>query len=87
MEQQSEHDDLYPLNPKKDNAPVDPPPLDLSKTKNNEDPKRKYTPLAGLKRKSSTNLETIQEDDEWYYLDQTTKTTFNLRKKGTKTWT
>ena len=76
MEQQSEHDDLYPLNPKKDNAPVDPPPLDLRKIKINKHPiyqERKYAPLAGLKRKSSTTLETIQENNEWYYLDQTTK--------------
>ena len=76
MEQQPKHADLYPLNPKKENAPVDPPPLDLRKNKINKDPKhqeRKYTPLAGLKRKSSTTLETIQEDNEWYYLDQTMK--------------
>ena len=76
MEQPPEHADLYPLSPKKDNAPVDPPPLDLRKTKNNKDPKykeRKYAPLAGLKRKSSTTLETIQETNEWYYLNQTTK--------------
>ena len=33
MEQQPEHADLYPLNPKKENAPVDPPPLDLRKNK------------------------------------------------------
>ena len=66
MEQQSEHDDLYPLIPKKDNAPVDPPPLDLSKTKTkiNKDPKRKYTPLAGHKRRSSSTLNTIQEEDK-----------------------
>ena len=76
MEQQPKHADLYPLSPKKDNAPVDPPPLDLRKTKNNKDPKhkeRKYVFSVGLKRKSSTNLETIPETHEWYYPDQTTK--------------
>ena len=37
MEQQPKHDDLQPLNLKKDNMPVDQQPLDLRK--NNKDPK------------------------------------------------
>ena len=76
MEQPPKCADLYPPNPNKDNAPVDPLPLDPRKTKNNKDPKykeRKYALLAGLKRKSSTTLETIPETHEWYYPDQTTK--------------
>ena len=74
MEQQHKHDDLHPLSLKKDNVPVDQLPLDLRKI--NKDPKyqeNKHAPPAGLKRKSSTPLETIQENNEWYYLDQTTK--------------
>ena len=74
MEQQPKHADLHPLSLKKDNAPVDQLPLDLRKI--NKDPKyqeSKHAPLAGLKRKSSTPLETIQENNEWYYLNQTTK--------------
>ena len=65
MEQQPKHADLHPLSLKKDNAPVDQLPLDLRKI--NKDPKyqeSKHAPLAGLKRKSSTPLETIQENNE-----------------------
>ena len=65
MAQQSKYDDPYPLIPKKDNASVNPPPLDPNKTKikANKDPKRKCIPLAGHKRSSSI-LDTIQEEDK-----------------------
>ena len=64
MAQQSKHDDLYPLIPKKDNAPVNPPPLDPNKTKVNKDPNAKRISIAGHKRKSSYTLDTILEEDK-----------------------
>ena len=78
MEQHSKHDDLQPLNPKKGDKDL----------KNQED---KQAPRAKLKRRYSTLLETIPENNEWHNLDQMTKRNKRKRhffeKKGTKTLT
>ena len=66
MTQQSKYDDPYPRIPKKDNASGNPPPLDPNKTKikANKDPNAKCIPIAGHKRRSSSTLNTIQEEDK-----------------------
>ena len=56
MEHHPKHNDLQPINPKKGDKDL----------KNQED---KQAPRAKLKRRYSTLLETIPENNEWHNLD------------------